>query len=711
MFEKEDVDKIEDYNHWIEATITVAKSYRLEVSKENISLTSRWLKNEPLSDVLRGIARQAGLSVSVIKFTVKELSVWRLPLVVQFHDGQIAVIETIDQDNKIGIIYSGDGGVKSQISQETLLQNVKLAVVLRPSHAVPDSRIDDYIKPHDQNWLKKLILRDWKPYGHVFIASFLVNILALSGILFTRQVYDRVIPAESYPTLYVLFSGVLIAIIFSFFLQKLRTRVIDLLGKRADLRISDRVFGHALRIKNSHRPKSVGTFISQIRDLDSVREMFTSTTVTAFVDVPFFLLFCLVFWYLAGNLVWIPVIAVILMVLPGLLVQGKLRALSNEAMRESSLRNSILIEAIQGNEDIKTLQAEQRFQHQWNNYNAVLTDANLRLRSLTSTLTGWTQGIQTATFALIVLFGAPMVINGDLSTGSLIAASILSGRMIAPMAGLTQVLIRWQQAKSAYQGINDLMKLPVDSLVGKNKVHKSVILGNYNVQGASFFYAQDSEIPALLIKKLEIKQGEKIAILGRNGAGKSTLLQVLSGLLEPRSGIVSVDGVSLSHIDPADVRRDIGLMGQGSGLFHGTIRENLMLGAPLVTDDEMDKALNITGAAEFIRKLPTGLDHVIAEGGAGLSGGQRQSLLLARILVRNPYILLLDEPTAALDDVTEKHLLDGLQSWVADKTMIVATHKMSIVNMVDRIIVIDNGQIVLDEQKDIALAKLSGKIQ
>ncbi|MGL4673318.1 MAG: ABC transporter transmembrane domain-containing protein [Wohlfahrtiimonas sp.] len=334
MFEKEDVDKVEDYNHWIEATITVAKSYRLEVSKENISLTSHWLKNEPLSDVLRGIARQAGLSVSVIKFTAKELSVWRLPLVVQFHDGQIAVIETIDQNDKVGIIYSGDGGVKSQISQETLLKNVRLAVVLRPSHTVPDSRIDDYIKPHDQNWLKKLILRDWKPYGHVFIASFLVNILALSGILFTRQVYDRVIPAESYPTLYVLFSGVLIAIIFSFFLQKLRTRVIDLLGKRADLRISDRVFGHVLRIKNSHRPKSVGTFVSQIRDLDSVREMFTSTTVTAFVDVPFFLLFCLVFWYLAGSLVWIPVIAVVLMVLPGFLVQGKLRALSNEAMRE-----------------------------------------------------------------------------------------------------------------------------------------------------------------------------------------------------------------------------------------------------------------------------------------------------------------------------------------------------------------------------------------
>ncbi|WP_245831365.1 ABC transporter transmembrane domain-containing protein, partial [Wohlfahrtiimonas larvae] len=396
MHQKEDLDitkhnspsqdqNIFDYSHWIEAVITIAKSYRLEVSKENITLTSYWLKNSPLSDVLRGIARQAGLSVSVIKFTSKELSVWRLPLVVQFHDGQIAVIDAIDQNGQVSITYSGDGGVRSQISQELLLANVKLAVVLRPSHTVPDSRIDDYVQSHDQHWLKKLILRDWKPYSHVFIASFLVNILALSGILFTRQVYDRVIPAESYPTLYVLFSGVMIAIIFSFLLQKLRTRVIDLLGKRADLRISDRVFGHALRIKNAHRPKSVGTFISQIRDLDSVREMFTSTTVTAFVDVPFFLLFCVVFWSLAGSLVWIPIIAVILMILPGLLVQGKLRALSNEAMRESSLRNSILIEAVQGNEDIKTLQAEQRFQHQWNNYNAVLTDVNLRLRSLTST--------------------------------------------------------------------------------------------------------------------------------------------------------------------------------------------------------------------------------------------------------------------------------------------------------------------------------------
>lgn len=698
-----------DYSAWIEAILMVAKHYRLECSEENISLTSQWLQDNPISDVLRGMARQAGLTVSVIKLKRNELTSWRLPLVVQFKDGQIAVIDTMDQQGNVGITYSGDEGVKSSITEQELLDNVSLAVVLRPSHTVPDARIDDYIKPHDKNWFRKIVLRDWRPYSHIFIASFVVNVLGLAGILFTRQVYDRVIPAESYPTLYVLFSGVIVAIVFGFIMRNMRARVTDLVGKRADLRISDRVFGHALRIKNAYRPRSTGTFISQVRELDSIREMLTSTTVTAFADMPFFFLFCWVFWYLAGSLVWIPIAAVILMVIPGLLVQGKLREYANSAMRESSLRNAMLVEAVQGNEDIKTLQAEQRFQSQWNNYNAVSADVNLRLRSLTNNLNSWTQSVQGSAFAVIVLFGAPMVMEGDLTTGSLIAASILGSRMIGPMAGLTQVLNRWQQAKVAFNSINQVMELPVDNPDGAKKVHKTAINGNYRIENAAFFYAEDSPSPALTVKKLEIKQGEKIALLGRNGAGKSTLLQVLSGLLEAKSGVVTVDGVGMAHIDPADVRRDIGLMSQNATLFHGTIRENLMLGAPMAGDDDMLRVLSMTGALSFIQKLPSGLDHVISEGGGGLSGGQRQSLLLSRLLVRNPHVVLLDEPTASMDDTTEKQFLSQLKPWVSDKSLIVATHKMSIVNMVDRIIVIDNGRIVLDDNKSAALAKLSGK--
>lgn len=719
MSDQEQLDKLEpqptapennaDYTPWIEAILMVAKHYRLECSKENISLTSHWLKDSPVSDVLRGMARQAGLTLSVIKLKKSELTSWRLPLVVQFQKGQIAVLDTMDQQGQVGITYSGDEGVKSSITEQELLDNVTLAVVLRPSHTVPDARIDDYIKPHDKGWFKKIVLRDWRPYSHIFVASFVVNVLGLAGILFTRQVYDRVIPAESYSTLYVLFSGVIVAVIFGFVMRKMRTTVTDLIGKRADLRISDRVFGHALRIKNAYRPRSTGTFISQVRELDNVREMFTSTTVTAFADMPFFFLFCWVFWYLAGSLVWIPIAAVILMILPGLLVQGKLREYANSAMRESSLRNAMLVEAVQGNEDIKTLQAEQRFQSQWNNYNAVSADVNLRLRSLVSNLNAWTQSIQGTAFAVIVLFGAPMVMEGDLTTGSLIAASILGSRMIAPMAGLTQVLSRWQQTKVALSSINQLMELPVDNPEGAKKVHKTVINGDYNIKNATFFYAEDSPAPALTVKQLDIKQGEKIALLGRNGAGKSTLLQVLSGLLEAKSGVVTLDGVGMAHIDPADVRRDVGLMSQNATLFHGTIRENLMLGAPMARDDDMLKALNMTGALDFIHRLPSGLDYVITEGGGGLSGGQRQSLLLSRLLVRNPYVVLLDEPTASMDDTTEKQFINQLKPWVSDKTLIVATHKMSIVNMVDRIIVIDNGQIVLDGPKAEVLAKLSGQ--
>lgn len=693
---------------WIEAIIMIAKHYRLEYSKENISLNSDWLKDAPLSDSLRSMARQASLTVSVIQLREQDLNVWRMPLVVQFKQGQLAVLDTIDQNGKISISYCGDKGIKSSITKEELLENISLAVVLRPSHAVSDSRIKDYIDPHDTNWFKKLVLRDWKPYSHIFLASFVVNILALSGILFTRQVYDRVIPAESYPTLYVLFSGVLIAIIFGFIIRNLRTRVTDLLGKRADLRISDRVFGHALRIKSSHRPRSTGTFISQIREIDGVRELLTSTTVLAFADMPFFFLFCIVFWYIAGALVWIPIIAVILMVLPGLLAQKKLHYYANLNVKENALRNAMLVESIQGDEDIKILQAEQRFQQQWNNYNTVSADISLKLRTLTNKLISWTQSVQMAAFAVIVLFGAPMVINGDLTTGSLIAASILGGRMIAPMAGLTQVLNRWQQAKVSLAGINQLMELPVDNPRGSKRVHKSVINGHYKIKNASFFYGEENQIPALQIKNLEIKPGEKIAVLGRNGAGKSTLLQALSGLLEPRSGLISIDNISMGHIDPADLRRDIALMTQNSRLFHGTIRENLMLGAPRATDEDLFTALKMTGALEFIQKLPTGLDYMVSEGGLGLSGGQKQSILLARILVRNPHILLLDEPTASLDDITEREFIAQISKASKDKTLIISTHKMSILNMVDRVIAIANGQIVLDESKEAAIAKLSG---
>jgi ATP-binding cassette subfamily C protein LapB len=408
---------------------------------------------------------------------------------------------------------------------------------------------------------------------------------------------------------------------------------------------------------------------------------------------------------IGGPLVLIPLVALVFMLLPGIIAQPRLARLANASMREAALRNAMLVESIQGLDDIKALQAEQRFQQQWNQYNAASADSSLRLRTLTNSLVAWTQNVQGGVFAVVIVFGAPMVIAGDLTTGSLVAASILSSRMMGPMAQLTHVLTRWQQAKVALEGLNRIMQMPVDHPEGSQRVHLPAIRGDYRLRQASFRYSEESS-PALNSIDLSIRPGERIALLGRNGAGKSTLLQALGGAMDLSSGETTLDGIALAHLDPADLRRDVGLLSQQARLFHGTLRDNITLGAGQASDQEIIAALTVTGALDFVRQLPKGMDHLVLEGGLGLSGGQRQSLLLSRLLIRQPQVLLLDEPTAALDDVTERLLLEKLATWTQGRTLVVATHRVSVLQLVERIIVLDNGRIVIDDHRDAALARL-----
>ncbi|MCY1507664.1 Toxin RTX-I translocation ATP-binding protein [compost metagenome] len=426
--------------------------------------------------------------------------------------------------------------------------------------------------------------------------------------------------------------------------------------------------------------------------------------MAAVADLPFFFVFCVLFWFIAGWLVLVPLAACVLLIVPSLLAQPRLRALAQAGMRESSLRNAMLVEAVQGIDDIKVLQAEPRFQNQWNHYNAVNADSGLQLRALLNTLSNWTQTVQGAAFAFVVFFGAPLVMDGHMSTGVLVAASILSTRMLAPLAGVTQVLNRWQQAKVAGEALDQLMKLPVDHPPHETRVHRPAVQGDYALRDAVF--SHDGQTTALHVKALHIGAGERIAVLGRNGAGKSTLLQALSGLLEPRAGSVLLDGVSMAHIDPADVRRDVGLLAQDARLFHGTLRENLQMGTPHATDAELVAALQATGAWAFVRRLPTGLDHPLLEGGRGLSGGQRQSLLLARLLLRRPGVLLLDEPTASLDEVAEREVIEQLRALPAGRTLVLATHRPAVLEAVDRILVVDGGAVVLDGPREQVMARL-----
>lgn len=692
---------------WCNAVLMVAAHYQLNASPEHIRLASQWNDAAPIEDQAREMAREAGLSLQLVQPRLADLSPWRLPVVVQLDDGQVAVVTALGEDGgSLTLAMSGDGGATTVHAREELQPHVRRLAVLRPLQSARDPRIDEYIAPVEDNWLRRLVLVDWRPYAHILIASFVTNLMALAGVIFSMQVYDRVVPAQSMPTLYVLSGGVLLSLVFAWVMRDARMRITDLLGKRADLRISDRVFGHALRVKNSARPRSTGVFVSQIRELEPVRDMLTSTTIAAAADLPFFLLFCVIFWFISGWLVLVPLAAFLLLMIPSLLAQPRLRELAQTGTREASLRNAMLVEAVQGIEDIKVLQAEQRFQNQWNHYNAVNADSGLQLRDLLNRLNNWMQTVQGGAFAVVIFFGAPHVIAAEISTGVLVASSILVSRMLAPLSSLTAVLNRWQQAKIAARSLDQLMKLPVDDPQDATCVHRPALRGAFELRDATFSY--DGENPALTVKALKIAPGERIALLGRNGAGKSTLLQALSGLMEPVAGAILLDDVQLSHIEPADVRRDVGLLTQNARLFHGTLRENLKLGAPLASDEQLLAALSAAGALAYVQRLPLGLDHPVMEGGLGLSGGQRQGILLARLLLREPRVLLLDEPTTALDDATEAEVIARLRQLPADHTLVVATHRLAVLEAAERILVVDGGTIVMDGPKAEVLARLRG---
>ncbi|MGC6389831.1 type I secretion system permease/ATPase [Ewingella sp. S1.OA.A_B6] len=690
-----------NWEPWLEALLLVAKHYRLDGSPERVRGEAEWHSGQLSQDVLiENMARQLGLLVIFDEFHPAMLDPWRLPLVVDFGERGIGVVITLGEENKVSVILSGEKQLQTLMTVEELSEHARRVLLVKPETSVPDARVDDYIKPHQEDWLWKTIMKEWPSYVNVMFASLVANVLGLSAMLFTMQVYDRVIPSQSIPSLWVLFGGVMIALTFVFVMRVTRTHISDMAGKRADLRISDRVFGHALRIRNDVRPKSTGSFIAQIRELEQIRELITSTTISAIADLPFLIIFLFILWLLGGWLVLVPLVAIPLIIIPGLLAQRSLAVLSRATMRESALRNAMLVETVQCMDDIKLLRAEPYFQNQWNHLNEAISKSSKKQRFISGLLMSWTSEVQTVAYIGVVLVGAFFAMNGDLSTGVLIGCSMLASRMMAPLGQMAMIFGRWQQAKVAREGLENLLRSEVDQPERSVQIHRSRIYGEYNISGVSYRYDPNSPKPVLAVKQLTIKQGEKIAILGRNGSGKSTLLQMLAGLLQPNEGAILLDGVRLSSIDPLDVRRDVGLLGQTSALFFGTVRENLRLGMPLATEEEMFQALDISGAINFIQQLPEGMDYQLQEGGKGLSGGQRQQLLLARAILRQPSVLLLDEPTAWLDDGVEKHLIEKLKVWMGNRTLIIATHRPAVMQLVERILLIENGQIMRDGSKE-----------
>lgn len=636
--------------------------------------------------------RRANMSCRISREALDTLPEHSLPVLLFLKDGRTLILEEIS-GNRAKVVLPESGGGRAVWTLEELerLHDGKL-LISKPLDIVSD-RLDGK-KAGRGHWLLGPLWENWWIYSDVMIASFAANLLAVATALFSMQVYDRVVPNNAMDTLWILASGVGIAIVLELVLRLMRSSLVDVSGRDLDLRLSAQLFDKVANMRLVNQPASPGVFANQVRDFAVVREFFTSSTVTAICDLPFVLIFLGVIWFIGGSVALVVLSGVILTVLPGILMQKKLARASKENTREAAALNGLLLETITNLETVKAARAEGRLQRAHAQLTATMATTAVKTRNLTTLMTQLVSAVQRLAYAGVVIAGVYLISAGELTVGSLIACTLLSTRAMSPMGQVAGLLAKWQHVRAALEGLDEIMKTPVERPSDRHFVRAEMMQGDYQFQDVVFRHNPEAP-PVLAISELKIEAGERISLLGGNGAGKSTLLRLLAGLTDPQSGSVLLDDLALSQIDPIDRRRQIGYLPQSVALFQGTLRENLLLDHGLHSDEELLTALDAVGLGKFVRQHVRGLDLQI-QSNANVSGGQRQSIGLARVLLQDPKVVLLDEPTSAFDHVTEAKVIAYLKDWLKGRTAIISTHKRELLGLTERAIVLKDGRVARD---------------
>lgn len=607
-----------------------------------------------------------------------------------------------------GQLANGDFSAEDEagVSSELPSGEASAGIVLRLRPQPTENKPDVAGAPRTASqWFAHALHKHRRIFVEGVFATFLISAVGLVSSLYTMQVYDRVVPTKGFSTLWVLTIGVLLGIGLEFLLKQVRAQMLDRASKAIDLELSAVFFSKALDIRMDARPSTVGTFASQIRHFESVRNFMTSSTLFILADAPFALLFVGVIAWIAGPVALVPLVMTALAVLVGLAFRRPIERLTAANMAESNRKNGLLIEAIDGIESVKASAAEWKMLDRYQALNASMAGSELQLRTLTSRGTNLTQSIQQLSYVGLIAAGAYAITSGDLTMGGLIACSIISGRALAPLAQIPQLIIQWKQAQIALGALDGIMAMPGDREPGQRLVVPDGCEGHLRLEKLAFLY--QPQRPALEVPLLSVKPGERIAVIGPVGSGKTTLIKLLSGLFRPSTGHVYLDGVDVTHLAPEYVREHVGYLPQDVRLFNGTLRENITLGLPAPSDAVILAAARLTGLDQVIQAHPKGLELDIAEGGRGLSGGQRQLVGLTRMLIAQPRILLLDEPTASMDAQLEARVMRHLFQEIApNSVLVVVTHKVAVLPHVNRIIVVDKGQIVMDGPRDEVLQRL-----
>lgn len=642
-------------------------------------------------------AQRAGLEAQLVERPLSEIPALVLPCVLMFHDGTTRILLTIDE--AAGRLTIVDPSRREQPAIERFdavaARYVGFAYLVRPA-AVVDPRVAAAGEVSKTHWFWSVVSRFGANYGHVAIAAFIVNILALAAPLFTMSVYDRVIPNGAIPSLVALGVGLMLAIGFDFLLKVVRSRIIDMTGKKIDVVLAANIFEHVMSLKMDKRPPSVGILANQLRDFDSVREFFTSGTVVSATDMLFAVVFIIVLFIIAGPIAWIPLLMLPVMIAVGLLIQRPLERAMRQMQAQSAARHGILVESLNGMETVRAVAGESRVQTVWERSVAAQARSSEDVQFWASmAMTAASVASQFCSLLLVVV-GVFLILDGKLSVGALVAANMLSGRVLGPIAGIAGLMTRFTQTTSALRSIDRLMSLDRERPPEKIYVAREINQGRIQFKNVSFSYP-GSQTKALDNVSFDIKPGEKIGIIGRVGSGKTTVGRLATAFYPPTEGSILIDGIDIQQYDPADLRAGIGFVLQDTDLFYGKLRDNITLGRPAATDEEVLEAARLAGVETFIAGHPQGYEMMIAEGGRSLSGGQKQAIGLARVLIRKPRVLFLDEPTAHFDVRSEGEFLERLKLLAkGEMSIIVSTHRPSLLSLVDRILVFDSGRIVAD---------------
>ena len=658
------------------------------------------------------VLRSHGFENTLSKRDLQDIPSLAVPLVLMLHNEEAAVVVRIEGvgRNRIYFLRQIDG-LEQQLSHDELVSlYLGYCWFIKPK-VTADNRSDlpEYHLP--KSWFWKVIWRFKGYYYQVILATFIINFLALVSSLYVMNVYDRVIPNQAYETLWVLSIGVMLAILFEFLAKMIRGHLTDIAGKKADLIISSAIFRRMMALRLADRPASAGSYANNLREFESVREFMTSASLLVLVDLPFLLLFITVIFIVGGKLAIVPAIIIPIVIIVGFVVQRPLSRYINESMKESSQRQGLAVEALEGIETLKTNNATGWAQQRWDAYTAKTSASSIKVKDTANFMINFSVAMQQLNTVFLVLFGTYLIHNENtaerITMGALIAAVILSGRALSPLAQVAGLATRFQQAKLALEGLNNIIERPIERVPERKYISPSNIQGNITFENTCFQYQEDGK-PAVSNLNLQIRAGEKIGILGRIGSGKSTMLKLASGLYDGSTGNVMLDNIDMRQIDPNFLRSQILLLSQSPRLFLGTLRENMDLARSdgYSSDQELLEALQRFGLDKIIRSHPKGLDMPLGEDGLGLSGGQKQIIALARMTLRNPRIVLLDEPTTGLDQATERMSLQAISQWAQDKTLLVVTHRPQVLQIVNRIIVMDEGKVVMDGPRDLVLQRL-----